>query len=234
MATQIDYPRGSLKKSLEIAKAVSELGGSCTPATCADHLGKQISGSFNAQVSAAGKFGFITSKKGVLYITDFFRKLNLAYDDSERIELLQDAFFKIPLFSQLYERFKNGVLPKKMLDKILIREFDVPENSATRIATYFINSASEVNLLNPDLTFQKYDDSSNGDDENSQESITEEELKSSTHDRKGKDGGNKFSITIDGPGINFRKDITCINDFLIINAILESVKTNFKESEDNE
>jgi hypothetical protein len=137
MARTIDYPRGSLKRSLEIAKAVNELGGSCSPAICADHLEKKISGSFNSQISAANKFGLITSKKGMLFITDLYKRLDLAYDQLEQTEILRTAFFNIPLFKKLYERFKDGKLPRQMLDKILIREFDVPKNVASRVVTYF-------------------------------------------------------------------------------------------------
>jgi len=114
-----------------------------------------------------------------------------------------------------------------MLDKILIREFDVPQNSAGRIATYFINSATEVNLLNPDSTFQKFDGSIKHDEETISEKPNDDATGSFSQGRQ--NAQKQFSISIDGPGIKFNKDIMNLNDFVIINAILESIKNNFTD-----
>jgi len=231
MPKLVDYPRSSLKASLEVGKTVSELGGTCSTESCAEALGKKISGSLNAQISAAVKFGFIVKTSGNLSITDLYKKIELAYDEIEKTFLLREAFFNIPLFEKLYERFKDGKLPIQMLDKLLIREFEVPRKIAQRVTNYFIKSAKECSLLNADLTFIKMEDENNlneVDEQNNSERESSQPF--SIEDVKTKSsqilGQKYYTISISGPGIDIRKEIRENDDLSIISVILENIKKN--------
>ena len=235
MPKSVDYPRGSLKSALEIARAVQELGGSCTIETCADHLGKKVGGSFRSQVSSATKYNFITTKKGMLVTTPHYKKLSLAYNEEEKIQLLQESFFEIPVFKSIYERFVNGKLPVNTLDRILIREFEVPDRIAGRIANYFITAAQEASLLNADNSFIKLDEY-NGDEND------EQELEGNNNDIRQKNiipaskvrGSNNYMITISGPGIQFEKEVGSEDDFIIVNAIIENIRKQIKQKSEIE
>lgn len=227
MPRTVDYPRASLIKALELAKAVHELGGSSTIETAADHLGKKVSGAFNSLVSTAVKYDFIDSKKGTLAITDHFKEFIHAYDEEEEKALLRKSFFKIPIFHELYERFKNAKLPIQTLEKILIREFDVAEKIASRVSTYFVNASKETELLNSDFTFNKF---------NSENVISseKEELDNKKEDKIEKqkeiDGqSEEYKITISGPAdFNFSQVIKKEGDFIVIEAILNNIKEKIK------
>jgi hypothetical protein len=231
MPKLVDYPRSSLKASLEVGKTVNDLGGTCSIESCAEALGKKIGGSFNAQIAAAVKFGFIVKTSGNLSITNLYKKIELAYDEIEKTFLLREAFFKIPLFEKLYNRFKEGKLPIQMLDKLLIREFEVPRKIAHRVANYFIKSAKECNLLNADLTFIKIEDGNDlneVDEKNNSEKEASQPF--SIEDVKTKSpqmlGQKYYTISISGPGIDIKKEIRENDDLSIISVILENITKN--------
>ncbi len=232
----VDYPRGSLKVLSEIATAVKDLGGSCSLETCADYLNKKVSGSFKSQVSSAIKYNFINTQKGMLSTTPHFKKLSLAYDDEEKTGLLRESFFNIPVFKSIYERFVNGKLPVNTLDKILIREFDVPERIAGRIANYFSGAAREANLLNADNSFV----SLNGIDDDTEVSSENENnnkdiiLKNSDKFVIKDKNKNNFLIKISGPGIHFEKEIKSEDDFIIVNAIIQNIQKQLVKKSETE
>ena len=131
MPKLLEYPRRSLSDALELAETVSSLGGKCSIETCAESMKKKTGGSFSALISAAVKYGLVTSKSGGLAVTEQFNNYRLAYDEEERLKLFRQTFLSVPLFSQVLNRFRHEELPPgHILKKILIREFDVRENLA--------------------------------------------------------------------------------------------------------
>ncbi|HZQ42192.1 MAG TPA: hypothetical protein VFA99_03030, partial [Acidobacteriaceae bacterium] len=131
----VDYPRASLRSSLELAAAVDALGGSCTDEMCAQRMSrKHGSGAFNSLINAAVKHGLVDSKRGNLSTTPLYsRDYKHAYSDTQRMEALRRAFLNVPLFKRIHERFVGKALPEDILDKLLIREFEVPEDLARRV-----------------------------------------------------------------------------------------------------
>src|SRR4030042_1425795 len=107
----LEYPTASIKKSLGLAKAVDELGGSSSLAMCAEKLGKKVSGGFREVVHSANKYNFLSQKKGTLTIAPLYRDIKLAYDEKEKETLLQKAFLNVSLFQKIYNRFKGQKLP---------------------------------------------------------------------------------------------------------------------------
>lgn len=57
MPKVLEYPRASLKASLELSKAIADLGGSAKVETVADKMGLKVGGSFQALMGAAKKYG---------------------------------------------------------------------------------------------------------------------------------------------------------------------------------
>ncbi len=125
MPKKVDYPSASLSNSVEIANAVYDLGGQSSIHTCADKLGKSVSGGFKALVSAADKFGLINNQRGELICTDLFNQYRHAYSEEEENNLLQKAFLSSGVFASLYDRFRGRKVPTDILDRMLVREFHV-------------------------------------------------------------------------------------------------------------
>jgi hypothetical protein len=147
MPRVVDYPRASLKMALELAKAVDSLGGSCSTQLVAEKMGKKVGGAFSAVVGAASKYGLVDSKSQRLTVTALYKRHKLAYSDAEEQLCLREALLSAPLFKAIYDRFLGKVLPLSHFDRLLVREFEVPEDLASRTATYFLDGAKISGLL---------------------------------------------------------------------------------------
>jgi hypothetical protein len=227
MPKQIDYPRDSLSKSLQLADAVDELGGSCTADMCAASMNRAASsGAFLALISATGKYGLIDSAKGKLTTTERYKTYKHAYSDEEKQGLLRDAFLDIPVFSQLLERFHGKRVPEEILSKLLIREFDVSERDASRVASFFLDGLTVIGSAN-----------GSGPQEpasNDQKSASETLL--STHTaapvlvpRSATGQLDGYVVNIAGPGFHHEIRIAEPEDLLIVEAILNKVRRKLDE-----
>ena len=224
MPRATEYPRRSLSDALKLAETVSSLGGKGSVETCAESMKRKVGGAFTALVSAAVKYGFVTSKSGQLAVTEQFKRYRLAYDEKEKQELLRQAFLNVPLFNQVFTRFQqNGELPD-ILTKVLIREFDVNENLASAIRHYFIKGAIESGLLSEDGKFVESDVA----DRDGEQTSIHDEVGYQAHAPQpiatsvAADG--EFNITIDGPDLNSTFAIREPDDLLIVDAMLKEVR----------
>lgn len=234
MPKTVDYPRGSLRMSLFIADAVYDLGGSCSVQMAADKLGKKMSGAFDAAISAAVKYGLIVKKRGQLSVADTYREYKLAYTPEEASAILQQAFLSAALFRRIYERFKTGKLPIDIFGKLLMKEFGVPSNVASRVVKYFVDGARSTGLLNGDNSFNLMSDGSSG--------ITEphKESKSPLQPQDGPlalsipndASGDSYSITFLGPGMNSTFAIRESDDLDIVEAVLKKVRKSIEKTPD--
>lgn len=243
MARQTDYPRASLKNAIQLATAVHELGGSCSVEMAADKLDKKKGGAFTAQYSSAAKYGMVTSSKGQLATTDAFRTYKLAYTPEEEKNCLIDFLLSPPAFHEIYHRFKSIELPVSHFDRLLIREFDVPEQDGSKVAKYFIEGAKLSGLLLPDnkLKDVSEDDSPtidlnendvdavNDTDEESDESSTGPASINLSKSVGGSAGttdatSEVYSVHIQGPGMNSVINISEEDDIAIVELMLNKIK----------
>jgi len=234
----IDYPHASLAKSTELAKAVYDLGGSCGLEMCAEQMGKKVGGGFKAIVSSSSKYGLITNNRGQLETTDLFRDYHLSYTSEEKAQILRTAFLRVPLFKDIYERFKQQQLPVGIFDKLLIREFDVNQQVASRVAKYFVEGAKATGLLKGDNTFAPMDgeeiededlldDEDGGDAGSDSTSSTraDSEVPLPSHDH------GEFSVRIIGPGMNSTIAILEEEDLDIVEVMLKKVRKKLSEAQ---
>jgi hypothetical protein len=142
----IEYPRSSLKRAVELAEAVDQLGGECSDQSAADHIGNKVGGAFNALVGAAIKFGLISASKGRLKIEPLFSDYKLAYTEADKQTALRKAFLSAPLFASITKRFEGQQLPAHF-EKLLIREHKVSEDFASRIVGYYTEGAKESGII---------------------------------------------------------------------------------------
>lgn len=233
----VDYPRGSLSNAVEIASAVYDLGGQSSIHTCADQMGKSVSGAFKALVSAADKFGLINNQRGELTCTELFNKYKHAYSEEEERSLLQKAFLSSGVFVSLYERFRGRKVPTDILDRMLIREFDVPPALASRISGYFVKGAREVGLLDADnqlLNNESVQQDKSTPPDDSDTSMQSQDIdKIETEAVISHINTDVYSVRFVGPGLNTTIEVTEGDDLLIVNAILKKIKTKLGISEGN-
>jgi hypothetical protein len=230
----IDYPRASFKNSLELAKAVSDLGGSCTKETCADHMKRKLSGGFTALIGAASKFGLIKAESGNLKITKLYKDYELSYTEDEKTTYLTKAFFNIPVFKKVYETYKDKKLQTKIFDKILIREFKVEEKMASQVKGYFIEAAKMVNLLNADDSFNQLnsnDETSSNNGQTVMPETTEKEDK--TFPKQNIiPNGNNYVINITGPAISQTIEVIEEDHLDLVDAVIGIIRKKLSQKKD--
>ncbi|MEW8505508.1 MAG: hypothetical protein AB2598_02310 [Candidatus Thiodiazotropha sp.] len=237
MPKQIDYPRASMKNCFVLSDAVNDLGGQCSAAMAADKLGKQhTSGAYKALVGAAVKYGLLTNKKGQLTVTQVYRDIRLAYDEAEAKKETQKAFLTPPLFSDIFSRFENKPLPVAHFEKLLIREFDVPEGFASRVSGYFLEGAKQCGLLGDgDILSRDSDDANqiivNGDGngapvESESSSVPLQEISHPAEEE------GKFSVRIKGPGMDSLIVVNEEEDLFIVKAMLKKVEKRLAIEDD--
>jgi len=237
MAKQIDYPRASLKNCLELAQAIDDLGGNCSTEMAADKLNKKVSGAFQALVGSAARYGLITSKKGQLEISALFRKHKLAYSMEEAEAALTRAFLTPPLFRNIFNRFEGRELPVSHFEKLLIREFNVPDQISSRVSKYFLDGAKQCALLGADNQLRagtgggaEAPDGSEDDTVDSGDADTPNNNgnnKSTDTNQDVIEEGGKFSVRIKGPGMDSVIVVNEEEDLLIIKAMLKKVEKKF-------
>lgn len=230
MAKIVDYPRASLANSLQLAEAVSSLGGSCSIDMAADKLGKKVSGAFAALISASVKYGLIASKEGRLSVQELYRSIKLAYTDEEKRGFVATALLSPPLFRAIVERFDGRALPVEHFEKLLIREFGVPADLASRISQYFLQGAKEAGILSASGQVSRASaegeqplDADDGDaGEGEADTHGSEDLSVATRARV--DASiDEFSISFRGPGLNSTIVVRGEEDLLIVSAMLKKV-----------
>ncbi len=234
MPKTIEYPRDSFARAMELADAVDSMGGDCKSETCADKLGRKVSGSFNATVGAAIKHDLVSTKKSILSITETYKKIKRAYNPNERIENMRAAFLSPPLYRKIFEKFKGKELPKDMLANILIREHEVEESRAAKVVNFFIEGAKDSELL----IDGKIVGIANGGIVSAveQEGATMEDDSDRVGDGSngaelldGKKDSGEYAIHIYGPGMTFKLTLTDGEDFIILEAMINKLKKKVVE-----
>lgn len=236
----IEYPRAPFARVMEMATAIDYLGGNCSFQSCADRMGVKVTGAFTALVGAAKKHEIVDSKKEVLYVSELFKKIKLAYDDDEKRLNIRSAFLSPPLYRKIYDKFKGKELPIDMLSRLLIREYGVEEEMASRLAGYFVEGARSCEILidNKLIDVDGSSDSGNGSMEK------KNEVANNPVDLKPKEENNNdlqkahtpvmsvndetYVIHIQGPGINSKLAVAEPEDFIILEAMISKLKKKMK------
>ncbi len=227
MPKKIEYPRASFKACLNLASAIGSLGGNCEMSMCAAKMGKKMGGGFQDLTSAAAKFGLITRKKGVLYLSDTYNKMNLSYTEDEKKGFLRDFFLGVPVFKEIYSKYREVKLPVDILDKALVKEFDVDRKLSKRVSKYFIEGAKEIGLLNSDNSFNETDivDLNIVDRSEGKKTLIKNSKLITEEDYSGLD---TFVVHISGKGMNSKIEINEIEDLSIVDAMINKIKKNLE------
>lgn len=237
MPKNLDYPFATFRNCLELADAVDDLGGSCSIETCAQKLGKQhTSGGFRMIVSSTVKYGLIQNTRGNLTVTSDYKHLKHAYSEDEKLEVQRKLFLRPEVFSNLYNRFINKVLPLDVLDKIMIREMGVDEKTASRVCGYFTKGLKDVGLLTDgNLVLQMQKESSaeknHVQSEEEQENLSTPIIQTTPAHHPSSTNSNVFTVSITGPGVNNTFQILEEEDLEWVEVAIKKIKRAFKTTE---
>lgn len=108
--SSIQFAYLDLDDAVAIANGVHQAGGtSCQLDQLAAQLGvKADTGSFRLRLSTAKVFGFITVSAGTVTLTN----LGVRVCDPQQEAIARgESFIGVPLYRQIYEQFKGGILP---------------------------------------------------------------------------------------------------------------------------
>ena len=233
MPKLITYPQASQTKALVLAKAVDSLGGTCSQPMAAEKIGMKPGGGFNVIVSAAVKYGFLLNKKGELSVTSLLRELQHAYSEEEEAEFFCQSLLSVPLYQNIYDRFKGQHLPVGMLDKLLIREMGVGQTWASKVTKYFIDDAKKCGLLGDDHEVIDQDADMEETDDTEPIETNNENANNETNINTEPSGGfvapvsenpEEFVVSIRGPGMNTSITINDQDDMVIVEATLNKIR----------
>ncbi len=236
MPKNLNYPLASFQKAFALADAADALGGNCSVENCAEKMQRKISGGFMVIISSAQKFNLIEFDKSIITISEEYKLIKHSYTNSERIAFLRKSFLSPQVFSILYERFKGRDLPVEMLDKILIREFGVEENTAGRIVGYFLEGLKTCGLLNGNQLTDSNEQEvveptvkmqSKATNVAEQQAIEKEiPKKPDASFTTIKLESALYEIQLTGPGINTNLNLEVEEDVLILEAIIKKIRKN--------
>jgi hypothetical protein len=124
------YPVYDLNSCIALAKKVKDDGGNdCTPEQLGALMGYKNTngGGFATRVSNAKMFGLIETVQGRYRITQRAETILYPTMESERQQMLVDAFLSVPLYRRVYEMHKGQRLPEALgMQNLLHRQFDIP------------------------------------------------------------------------------------------------------------
>jgi hypothetical protein len=243
----INYPNASFEKSLEIAKATFELGGTCNEETCAEKLNKKVSGGFKTIIASAQKFGLIDYHKGEITVSPEYELIEHAYNDEERSQALAKAFFEPDVFQELFNRFEGKKLPIDLLERMLIREYEVNPKRASRVAKYFVDGLEFLDLIDATNNLKPIDKNEKPkveDDTDEDNVVDTKKSEDNFNDRKNvvsnnisgtkilkNENNNRFVVHLKGPGMDSIIEINDEDDLTIVDATLNKIRKKIKEME---
>lgn len=236
----IDYPRSSLKSALELAAAIDDLGGSCSFDMAAARLDRKVSGAFSALVSATVKYGLAESKSQKLTVTNLYKDYKLAYTTEESNEKLRQALLSAPAFRSIYDRFVGKEIPVAHFEKLLIREFGIPNDWSSRIASYFTEGAKQSGMMGENNRLvesgvQATSGLSQVDgvvpENNSPADTVPSAFNTQIQEKDSTAHLKNYVVRVTGPGINSTIEVHESEDMLIVQAMLKKVEKALQGTE---
>ena len=208
MPRKLDYPLTTIEKALLSANIAYGLGNTFTKEKFALKLNKKISGHFNTLIASITKFDLLKTKKNQIIITDLMKNIRLSYSEEEKKKYLQESFLKVPLYKKLWQNYETKKIPTEILEKILVKEYDVPSTIATKVKNNFLADLKFLNLHT---------------------SLGPQNIPSPTPEKNQKNHeppNTTYSVHITGPNLNLEMEIKTPDDLKIVEMVLEKIRLN--------
>ena len=144
--SSISFPYHDLNDAIGVAKGVHMVGGtSCENAQLAAQLQSTVaSGGFRLRLLAAKLFGLVTYGQGRVTLTRLGEQI---CDSKQEQGARKDALLSVPLYKQVYERFKHGALPPNPGLEAEITTMGVIEKQAGKARQVLQRSAGQAGFF---------------------------------------------------------------------------------------
>jgi hypothetical protein len=142
--SSIAFPYNDLGDAISVAKAIHEHvgAGDCDDTQLSVWLGQSSKSSgYRMQLTAARTFGVLDPTSDRRKLTPLGRMI---VDPRQERGAKADAFLRVPLYSAMYERYKDGVLPPGKTLETEIVGLGVAEKQKNRARQAFERSAQEA------------------------------------------------------------------------------------------
>ncbi|HLH17621.1 MAG TPA: hypothetical protein VKX45_10390 [Bryobacteraceae bacterium] len=142
----IQFAYLDLDDAVAIASGVHAAGGtSCQMDQLAAQLNvKADTGSFRLRLGTARIFGFITFSGGTVTLTNLGVRV---CDPQQEAVARGEAFLNVPLYRQIYEQFKGGILPNQQGLESAMANLGVAPKQKTVARQVFARSAQQAGFF---------------------------------------------------------------------------------------
>ena len=146
----VEFPYGDMADALQVARGIHDNAGfQCTIDQLAYWLGHESvkSSTFRLKLATARTFGVVEYERDSIRLTSLGERI---VDEDTTGAARIESFLNVPLYNQLFERFKGRQLPgnPSALD-IVIAQMGVSQKSADRARHAFMRSADQAGVLTP-------------------------------------------------------------------------------------
>jgi hypothetical protein len=131
----------------------------------------------------------------------------------------------VPVFQRIYERFVGKAVPADIIDKLLIREFEVPEAMAARVGDYFLEGARICRLITDNGTLLDDKGVASASSGTTPGATDAEPIRTSQPDVA---MPQHYVVKVAGPGISTSIDIFVEDDLAIVDAVLGRIRKAVK------
>jgi len=142
----IGFPYLDLDDGVEIVQAIhNNAGTGCTVEQLAGFIGASArGGGFRIRILSAKTYGLIENPRGQVALTDVGKRM---VDPSQEQGARVQAFFNVPLFRAVYDKFKGNVLPPKAALAREIQSMGVAVGQADRARQLLEKSAEQAGFF---------------------------------------------------------------------------------------
>jgi len=146
------YPVYDLNDSIAVARTIRDQGGGATDLPhLASYLGYSTtkSGAFITRIAAARLFGLIENRERFVAPTALAHKIMMPERPGDEDVMARfDAFLNVPLYRNLYERYKPTQLPPEMgLRNAMETHYGIPRGRTQLVYRVLMDSAEQAGLF---------------------------------------------------------------------------------------
>jgi len=142
----IQFPYGDLQDAEEIAAAIhGNAGEKCTVDQLAAYVKQSAkSGTFRLRLSATSIFGITENQRGEVMLTELGRRI---LDPATQRKALAEAFMNVPLYQEIYSKYKGYMLPPAKALEREMANFGVSSKQTGKARQAFERSAQRAGFF---------------------------------------------------------------------------------------
>lgn len=158
MPVKLDYPTDGLDiiSGIDLIEKLNNLGGKASLEVFAENIGmSRGSGPFRGKISSLSKYHLVKYDNSAIELADLAIKILNAYSEQEKKLFLLESLLSVPIFYKLTSRYYKDKISISLLDKVLIREYNIPKRHSLSLKKIFLIAGKNIGVINEDGTFER-------------------------------------------------------------------------------